>query len=118
MVDLRNTRVMVVVWAMPGCGACDEYLPIFEQRLTWFRKNGAPFHIWRPGDVLSKGQIPVMFYDAASDNEELQAFADRLGVSATPTTYVIAQSGSLKVEGLVPEAEIDDLLHTAIDANR
>lgn len=118
MVDLRNTRVLVVVWAMPGCGACDQYLPVLTKRINALKRQGAPFHIWAPGDVLSSGQIPVMFYDASAENEELQAFADQLGVTATPSTYVLTKNGTTKVEGALPPEEIDKLLVDAIHANR
>jgi hypothetical protein len=118
MVDLRNTSVLIVVWAMPGCGACDQYLPEFTKRVNALKKRGAPLHIYQPGDVLEPGQIPVMFYDAAAENEELQAFADKLGVTATPTTCVMTKRGTTKVEGAIPPGDIDKLLVDALNANQ
>jgi|WetSurMetagenome_2_1015567.scaffolds.fasta_scaffold180879_3 hypothetical protein len=118
MIDLRTTRVLVVVWAMPGCGACDEYTPVFLKRINAFKKAGAPFHVWQPGDVLAPGQIPVMFYDASAENEELQAFADQLKVTGTPTTCVLTHGSVSKVEGSVPAEKIDKLLQSAISSNR
>jgi thiol-disulfide isomerase/thioredoxin len=116
--DLRNTRVLVVVWAMPGCGACDDYLPIFLQQVEAHRQQGAPFHVWSPGRQIKPGEIPVLLYDASSENEELQDFADRLKVTATPTTYVLTHWGTTKVEGAVDANEIDKLLNTAQRSNR
>jgi thiol-disulfide isomerase/thioredoxin len=116
--DLRNTRVIVVVWAMPGCGACDEYLPMFLKQVHAHRAHGAPFHVWSPGKPIEPGEIPVLLYDAASENEELQEFADRLGVSATPTTFMLTRYGVSKAEGAVSPSEVDQLLYAAQRANR
>jgi len=116
--DLRHTRVLVVVWAMPDCGACDEYLPMFLQQVATHRANGAPFNVWAPGKAIMPGEIPVMLYDAAAENDELQAFADRLGVSATPTTCMLTRNGTTKIEGAIGSAEVDQLLQAAQRANR
>lgn len=116
--DLRNTKVLVVVWAMPGCGACDEYLPMFLERVAAFQKAGAPFHVWSPGQPIKNGEIPVLLYDAASDNEELQNFADKLKITATPTTCVLLRYGSTKLEGSIPQADVDQVLEAAQRANR
>jgi hypothetical protein len=115
--DLKNTRVLVVVWAMPGCGACDEYLPMLLKQIEAHKSHGAPFHIWSPGKAIEPGEIPVLLYDAASEDEELQEFADRLGVSATPTTYLLTRYGTSKIEGAVPSSDIDQLLYAAQRSN-
>jgi hypothetical protein len=116
--DLANTSVLVIVWAMPGCGACDEYLPMFLKQVAAHQGHGAPFHVWRPGQALEPGQIPVLLYDAASEDEELQALADRLGVSATPTTCLLTRWTAQKVEGAISASDVDQLLYTAQRANR
>ncbi len=114
--DLRNTRVIVVVWAMPGCGACDDYLPKFLARVDAFNQNGAPFLVWSPGKAIAPGQIPVLLYDAASTDAELQDFADKLKVTATPTTCVLTHWNTSKIEGAVPEDQIDEILMAAQSA--
>lgn len=116
--DLRNTRVLVVVWAMPGCGACDDYLPKFLARVDAFRAQGVPFNVWAPGQPLLATDIPVLLYDAASKDEELQDFADKLKVTATPTTCVLTRSNTAKIEGAVPDDEIDQILDAAQRSNR
>jgi hypothetical protein len=118
VIDLANTRVLVVVWAMPGCGACDEYMPVFTERVAAAQANGAPFKLCPPSKTVAPGEIPVLFYDAASENEELQDFADKLGVTATPTTCMMTRYGTTKIEGAIPPGEIDKLLYAAHRANR
>ena len=118
MIDLANTRVLLVVWAMPGCGACDEYMPVFTERVENARKvHGVPFKIVSANQKVAPGEIPVLFYDAAAENEGLQDFADRLGVTATPTTCMMTHHGTTKIEGAIPPDEIDQLLYAAHRAN-
>lgn len=116
--DLQNVRVLLLVFAMPGCGACDEYLPRFEKHVRAFQRQGVPFHFWRPGQPIAAGSIPVLVYDAAADNVELQAFADRLGITATPTTAMMTRTNTAKIEGAIDDDHIDRLLYAAATANR
>jgi hypothetical protein len=120
MIDLGNTRVLLVVFGMPGCGACDEFVPKFLERVTAFQKQGAPFRVVQGNDKkIEPGEIPVMLYDAAAENEGLQDFADSLGISATPTTCMLTRrSGTTKIEGAISPAEVDVLLQAAVRANR
>jgi hypothetical protein len=59
-----------------------------------------------------------MIYNAAAEDSELQAFADRLGVAATPTTAMMTRRGVTKLEGSLEDAQIDQLLYAAAQANR
>ena len=116
--DLRNTKAVIVVFAMHGCGPCEQYLPELRDRIEEFTAAGAPFRIWSPGQPISPGEILVLFYDAASTDDELQDLADRIGVSATPTTCLMTRTGVSKIEGSMPRAKIDQLLLAAQNANR
>src|SRR5262245_20735674 len=116
--DLRSTKAVIVVFAMHGCGACDDYLPKLMERVEAHAAHGAPFLVWSPGQKIRPGQIPVLLYDAASKNDELQDFAYRLQVKATPSTYLLTRTGTHTIEGSVASAEIDRLLVSAQHANR
>lgn len=116
--DLRNTKAVIVVFAMHGCPPCEEFLPRFTDRLGQYAAAGAPFYVWSPGEQIYPGTIPVLFYDAASTDDELQNLADRLKISATPTTCLLTRSGVTKVEGAMTDAKIDQLLTSAQAANR
>jgi len=115
--DLANTRAIVVVFAMHGCGACDDYLPKFMDRVAAWQEAGVPFHVWSPGDQLAPGQIPVLLYDASAQSDELQGFADKLAVKVTPTTYVMTRWNTAKAEGSISDDKIDGLLRSAYRAN-
>ena len=120
MIDLGHTRVLLVVFGMPGCGACDEFVPKFLQQVEAYKQRGVPFRVISASDKkVEPGEIPVMLYDAAADNEGLQDFADKLGISATPTTCMLTRwSGTTKIEGAISPAEVDGLLQAAVRANR
>ena len=116
--DLRNTKVVIVVWAQHGCPACDKYLPQLTERIETHQATyGTPFHVWSPGEPIGEGEILVLFYDAASKNDELQDYADKLGVKATPSTYLLTRHGVHKIEGAIPDDQIDTLLNAAYHAN-
>jgi len=96
--DLSNANVVVVVFVMEGCGACKEYLPRFKKLAEPYRKAG----------------LPILIYDAASKDERVQNFADRVGVDATPTTAILKRGpGVLKAEGSIPDEEIQQILGIA-----
>lgn len=116
--DLSHTRVLVVVFAMHGCGPCEEFLPRFKAQVERFKRSGYPFVMVSPGSELEPGQIPVMIYDAASEDGELQTFADRIGVSATPTIAMMTRRDTVKIEGSMDDRQIDELLYAATQANR
>lgn len=115
--DLRQTKAILVVFAMHGCGACDTFLPVLMERLDAHNARGATFRVWSPGETLAPGMIPVLFYDAASGNDQLQNLADRLGVTATPSTYLLTRTGTFKTEGSMTPEAIDKLLVSARNAN-
>lgn len=74
--------------------------------------------MWSPGEEISPDEIPVIYYDAAAQNDELQNFADRLGITAAPTTCLMTRNGTYKVEGAIALGDIDKLLIAAQNANR
>lgn len=96
--DLSNERVVVIVFAMPGCGACEEFLPRFAKLAAPYRRKG----------------LPVFVFDAASPDPGLQAFADQYKVSGTPTTLVLPRGqGVIRREGALDDAESQLLLDRA-----
>lgn len=116
MADLRHTRAVIVVFAMHGCGPCEEYLPRFTKHVERLKRLQYPFVIMRPGGQLEPGQIPVMIYNAAAEDTELQTLADRLGINATPTTALLTRRDTIKLEGALDDAQIDQLLYAATQA--
>ncbi len=86
----------VFVFAMHGCGACEEYLPRFKQLAGPYRR-----------------EVPIGIYDVSRGGREA-AFGDKLGVRATPTTVVLDRRGKLhRVIGAITNRAIKELLDRA-----
>lgn len=117
--DLSNTKVLIVVFAMPGCPACKDYLPKFQEQLTAFQEHGHPFVVWEEGsDPLAPGQIPVMIYDATSSDKGIQDFANKYDVTGLPSTIFLPRvGGHHKLEGDQDPDTIYRLFATAVAAN-
>lgn len=111
--DLSQTAVVIVVWAMHGCGPCGEYLPKVVAECS-----APPFVVWQPGVMLSRGQIPVLLCDAATEDPELSAFADKLGIKSTPTTCIMTRKDTTKIEGAIDKPDLQRALAWAQRQNR
>lgn len=117
--DLSNTKVVIVVFAMPSCPACHEYLPKLEKQIHTFQEHGHPFLIWSEGMPIEPGVIPILIYDATVKDPSVQAFADKFNVTGMPTTIFLPRIGGFhKLEGTQDDMTIYKLLTTAVTANR
>lgn len=118
--NFTNARCVIVIAAMPGCGACDEYLPRFEKQLRGWQAHGVPFvEVVGVESPLLKGQIPILVLDATSEDPGIQGLCNQYEISGMPTTLVLPKVGrSIKVEGAVDDPQIYELLHAAVLANR
>jgi thiol-disulfide isomerase/thioredoxin len=113
---LSATRVVIVVFVMPDCPACEAYVPRLNAAI---RKAGAPFYVHAGKKPSPRGSIPVLYYDVSQPNEEVQAFASRFNIESTPTTIVLPKgSGVFKVEGGLAANQIDYVLNSAREMNR
>lgn len=114
MTDLSNHKVLIAVFAMPDCGHCEEYLPRFTKKV---KELGHPFLIYTAGSDVPPGVIPVLVYNVAVNNVDVQRFADRFQISATPTTLVLRNPiGTFKAEGALDNRQIEALLGLASQA--
>lgn len=119
MIDLDKQKVVVIVFAMGECPACENYLPRFISEVEALRAHGYPFVVYVPGQPIAPNAIPVLVYDAGSPDATIQGIADRYGVSATPSTLVLTRGpGSFKTEGALANNQISWLLNMANEANR
>lgn len=88
-VNLSQSRVVVAVVAMEGCGACEEYLPRFKQIAKKYEHC-----------------LPIIVLDAAKP--EHGAIADRYRVYETPTTLILRKPiGLVRFVGGLPDNEIE-----------
>lgn len=92
---MENARVVVVVFTIDGCGACQEYKPRFRRIAQSYQKH-----------------VPIFMMDA---NDPRSAdLATRLDVTNVPATFVLRKpTGVIKVEGSIPDSQIAWLLGVA-----
>lgn len=117
-VDLRHHNVAIIVFAMHECPACEHYVPRLVEQVNTLRQRGAPLLVYDHGVTVPPQAIPVLVYDASSEDTEVQKLADRFKVEATPTTIVLSRRGSFKCEGNLANNQIEWLLTMAIEENQ
>lgn len=89
-----DANVVVVVFHMEGCPACEEYVPRFNAQAA----------------QLAGGKVPVYVLDA---NKEAAA-ADYYQVRAVPVTMVLRRPvGAIRMEGALSDGEIAHLFDIA-----
>jgi thiol-disulfide isomerase/thioredoxin len=116
--DLRNVKSLVIVFAMKGCGACEDYIPRFTRMVKGFQAYQVPF-VFHTGGAVRPGAIPVLVYAADAQDPGVQALADQYKVQALPTTLLLTRSARpVKLEGAIDDEELHRLLTSAALANR
>ena len=119
MIDLAGQNVVVIVFAMGECPACEHYLPRLISEIEQLKTHGYPFVIGGSQQHIRQGSIPVFIYDAASPDADVQKLADRYDVQATPTTILLTRgAGSFKCEGNLANNQIIWILNMANEANQ
>lgn len=113
--DVSRCRVIIAVFAMPECAACELYVP----RLARAARARRSFVVHDGVSAIPRGKVPILCYDVSAPDEAVQAFASRYAVEATPTTVVIpADGGAFKVEGNLTDEQISYILTLAEQSNR
>jgi len=116
---LAGINVAIVIFAMPGCPACHEYLPRVYKQIEGYQQLGIPFVVYQEGMALSPGQIPVFVYDSTSKDPDVQAMADKHQIRNLPTTLLLPKVGfPARYEGSLPPGDIYNLLNAAMATNR
>jgi thioredoxin-like negative regulator of GroEL len=91
----NNSRIVVVVFTIAGCEACEDYKPRF-QRIAQAYQN----------------QFPIMLFDA--NDPRCADLATRLNVQNVPATFALRRpTGMIRVEGAIPDSQIAWLLGVA-----
>jgi thioredoxin-like negative regulator of GroEL len=118
-IDLTPCNVVVFVFGMPECPACENYIPRFVAAVAARQAKREPFIVCEDGDAepqLQPGLVPVVFLDVATDDKTIQDLADRLHVSGTPATVVMTRgAGSARFEGALPGGNIEQILDMALE---
>jgi len=111
-VDLTLYSVVIIIFKMEGCGACEGYMPRLVAHLS------RPFYLYEGRKIPPTG-IPVLVYDAASEDPKVQQLANRYAIHDMPATLVLRRGqGAFKVEGALDDAQIDYMLQLAREARQ
>lgn len=110
---------MIIIFAMPGCPACEDYQPKFEKQLDAYMKRGELFQYYDPSLPLHPLAIPVLIIDATSPDPGIQSYLDASGINAMPTTLFFVRGRTVdRREGSLSVQEIRGILDAAVAANR
>jgi hypothetical protein len=116
--DLANTNVLILVFAMPGCPACHDYLPRLTKQVQGFQKLGHPFVIYQNGVALMPQAIPIVVLDSTTKDPEVQALCEQHGIMNLPTTVLLPRIGyPAKYEGSLDDQQVYALLNAALATN-
>lgn len=119
MSDFARAKALIIVFAMPGCPACEDYLPRFERAVNAARLKGSPFQFYEPSTPLYAQAIPILIIDATSQDPGIQQYADANGINAMPTTLFFVRGRTAgRTEGALSNQDITKLLDDAVRANR
>lgn len=116
--SLAHVKSMLIVFAMPGCGACEDYKPRFEHQVNAWIGHGQPM-FWYKSGAIPPRQIPVLMLNAASQDPSVVSLAEQYEISAVPSTLLLTQNRRpVKLEGTLDDQQIHELLASAVYANR
>lgn len=92
-----SARAVVILFTIPGCGACAEYKPRFQRIAQQYQ------HV-----------VPIYMLNANDTRPDVADLASRLGVANVPATFVLRRPmGVIRVEGAIPDSQIAWLLGVA-----
>lgn len=112
--DLSHCRAVIVIAAMRGCPACEEYKPRVEREVARWQASGAPLVFGDKGQRFAHNQVPILFLDAQSRDPDIQRLMDDFKVEGLPTTILFMRTrGPQKMEGALEDGQIYNLLMIA-----
>lgn len=118
-VNVQNCRAVIIVFAMAGCPACEDYKPRLVREVERWRAQHAPFLIVErdEGQTFAHGEIPVILIDAEAEHDFIQGLADQYKIQGVPATLLLThRAAPEKLEGALDDREIYDLLTRAARA--
>jgi hypothetical protein len=117
-VSVHAASVVIIVFAMPGCPACHDYLPRLRRRINAIQGQGYPIYEYRPGRTAKRGELPVLIVDSTSTDPSVVDLADKYQISALPTTIILPRYGfSSRWEGSLPDDEMQRMIESAALVN-
>jgi len=117
--SVAQAKVVILVFAMPGCPACHEYLPRLYEHIDMAQQAGNPIVLYQDGMDVGRDVIPVVVLNSTSQDAQLQALCDQHKISALPTTMVLPRWGmAVRYEGALPDADIRDMFANSFSLAR
>ncbi len=107
MSDLQHAKSLIIVFAMPGCHHCHEYLPKLQRHVKHFQDHGIPM-VYYANKPIARGQIPIIVVDATSEHPWIQGELDRFKVEGMPTTVLWTHNA--KAQTLIGDLD-DHVIH-------
>ena len=99
-INLDQSSVVIIVFTVPGCGACENYKPRFQQIAQRYAQH-----------------VPVIMANA--NDPKYQDLANKYNVDNVPATFVLRKpSGLIRVEGAIPDNQIIWLFEVALREQR
>lgn len=115
--NLERCSAVIVVFAMDGCPACEDYKPRLVRQVKRWQQHGARFVVAERPQEFSPSVIPVLLLDAQNANPQIQDVANQYGVTGLPTTILFRRwHGPTILEGAIGDREIEAMLHDAHSA--
>ena len=117
--SIEQANVTILVFAMPGCPACHEYLPKLYGQVEGYQKLGHPFVVYDEGVIVSRGQIPVVIVDSTSTDASVVDLCNKYKIVNLPTTLLMPRHGfPVRFEGDLSPQDIYQLLNASIQTNQ
>jgi thioredoxin-like negative regulator of GroEL len=92
---VNDSRVVVVLFTIAGCEACEEYKPRFQRVARNYQQH-----------------VPIVMLDA--NDPRCADLAQRLNVMNVPATFALRRpTGMIRIEGAIPDSQIAWLLSIA-----
>lgn len=110
--NVAHCPAVIVVFAMEGCPACEEYKPRLEREIRRWQASGAPFVFGDQDQAFTSAQIPVLLIDAQA--ARMQGLADTYEIEQLPTTILFRrQAHPQTLIGALDDRQIYGLLQAA-----
>jgi len=117
--SVAQAKVVILVFAMPGCPACHEYLPRLYQHIDMAQKAGNPLVLYSDNMIVGRDIVPVVVLNSQSTDPQLQALCDQHNITALPTTIVLPRWGMpTRYDGALSDADIRDMFANACSLAR
>jgi len=115
--SFEHCPAVIVVFAMRGCPACEEFKPRLENQVRRWQSYGHRLVFGDKGQSFAEDEIPILLLDAQSADPQINKVADELAVVGLPTTVLFRRyEHPVKYEGVVGDQQLYDILRAAVEA--